>query len=56
MACQTSDSKTSSQDSTNMSTDLSRWTQNVCTREVKPKIVFCFRMLKPVSLVGLDKQ
>ena len=23
----------------------------VCTREVKPKIAFCFRMLKPVSLV-----
>ena len=23
----------------------------VKTREVKPKIVFCFRMLKPVSLV-----
>ena len=34
-----------------MSTDLSRWTQHVCTREVKPTIVFCFRMLKPVSLV-----
>ena len=36
-----------------MSTDLSRWTQNVCncTRDVKPKIVFCFRVLKPVSLV-----
>ena len=47
MACQTSASPPSSQDSTNMSTDLSRWTQNVCTtrsREVKPKIVFCFNL------------
>ena len=52
MACQTS----ASQNSTNnvkriLRTDLSRWTQNVCTREVKPDIVFCYRILKPVSLV-----
>ena len=57
MACQTLASPPSSQNSTNngkriLRTDLSRWTQIVCTtREVKPDIVFCYRILKPVSLV-----
>ena len=56
MACQTSASPPSSQNSTNnvkriLRTDVSRWTQNVCTREVKPNIVFFYIMLKPVSLV-----